>query len=55
MVRFKSRYILSEVRWSQKPKDEKALRDEMMQAIKSSIQENFGDFGVGVLFPTLRS
>lgn len=53
MVRFKVRYLVFEAvhdvhRYGALSKD------DIFSAIKHSIQENFGDFGHGTLFPTLQ-
>lgn len=55
MVRFKNRYLLVEMRWEPRYTDEKTAKDELFKAIKDSIEDNFGDFGIAMLIPTLRS
>ena len=53
MVRFKYRYLVVEAR--QKHASVQLSRDGLSDSIKASIQENFGDYGSGVLLSTYQS
>jgi len=55
MVKFKNRYILTELVWENKNPNVKITKDNLFQSIKESIKENFGDYGSGVLYPYLQS
>ena len=47
MVRFKNRYLLAELRWGDGDRPETVTGYNLLNAIKDSLQYNFGDFGVG--------
>lgn len=53
MVRFKYRYLVVEAR--QERASPQLSRDGLSDSIKASIQENFGDYGSGILLPTYQS
>ena len=47
MVRFKNRYILARIRWGDKGQSgAKVERSGVYRAIRDSISENFGEFGL---------
>jgi RNase P/RNase MRP subunit POP5 len=50
MVRFKYRYLVVET--NQSPEQVKLSKESLSDSIKGSIQENFGDYGSGLLLPT---
>jgi len=53
MVRFKYRYLVVEA--NQGRPSPPLTRDGLSDSIKASIQENFGDYGSGLLLPTYQS
>ena len=49
MVRFKNRYLLARVEFSDKKVDESLSPRDIFFALKASISYNYGDFGQGLL------
>jgi len=47
MVRFKNRYLLAELRWEDGRRPDTVTGYNLLNAIKDSLQYNFGDFGLG--------
>jgi len=56
MVRFKNRYLLVEYRLAGKYQNKPTLtKDDLFGAVKNSVKENFGEYGLSVLYIGLQS
>lgn len=53
MVRFKHRYLLSEVTWANSQAPEQDLKPLLLQALQKSVSLNFGDYGSACTMHTL--
>jgi len=54
MVRFKNRYLLTELQWEDDKRPQELNSFLILNTIKESIQSNFGDFGIGSIQMSLQ-
>lgn len=54
MVRFKNRYVLVELIWKDGRVDDTFSETKLLAVLRDSVAVNFGDYGVGIVSPSLQ-